>query len=48
LRLSIIDVTSGRTVFARVLGFRGDTDTAWDHAIQFFVRDLAASPPQAR
>jgi hypothetical protein len=48
LRLSIIDVTSGRTVFARVLGFRGDTDTAWDRAIRFFVRDLAATPPQER
>jgi hypothetical protein len=46
LRLSIVDVANGQTVFARALSFRGDTDTAWDRAVQFFVRDLAASPPQ--
>lgn len=48
MRLNIIDVASGRTVFARVLSFRGDTDTAWDKAIQFFVRDLSATKQQQR
>ena len=48
MRLNIIDVTTGRPVFARVLSFRGDTDTAWDNAIRFFVRDLSATPPKQR
>jgi Protein of unknown function (DUF2380) len=48
LRLSIIDVASGVPVFARVLSFRGDDDTAWEHAIQFFVRDLAATSLRER
>lgn len=48
MRLNIIDVATGRVAFARVLGFRGDTDAAWQHAVQFFVRDLAAAPPGER
>ncbi len=48
LRLNIIDVGGGRIVFARVLSFRGDTDTAWENAIQFFVRDLTAAQPERR
>jgi hypothetical protein len=48
MRLSIIDVATGRIVFARVLSFRGDTDAAWDNAVKFFVRDLSATTPQQR
>ena len=48
LRLNIIDVGSGRIVFARVLSFRGDTSTAWERAAQFFVRDLTTAQPQRR
>ena len=48
LRLNIIDVASGRNVFGRDLGFRGDTDEAWQHAVRFFVRDLEAVPAQQR
>jgi hypothetical protein len=48
LRLDIIDVASGRNVFGRDLGFRGDTDEAWQHAVRFFVRDLEAVPAQQR
>ena len=48
LRLNIEDVATGRSVFGRVLSFRGDTDDAWQHAVRFFVRDLQAAPPQER
>jgi hypothetical protein len=48
MRLSIVDVATGRTIFARVLSFRGDTDTAWDNAIRFFVRDLSGTRPEQR
>jgi Protein of unknown function (DUF2380) len=48
LRLNIEDVATGRSVFSRVLSFRGDTDDAWQHAVRFFVRDLQAAPLQAR
>jgi hypothetical protein len=48
LRLNIEDVATGRSVFSRVLSFRGDTDDAWQHAVRFFVRDLQAAPPQER
>jgi hypothetical protein len=43
LRLSIVDVVTGQSVFARELGFRGDTDDAWQHAVRFFVRDQERS-----
>jgi hypothetical protein len=42
LHLIIMDVPTGRAVVDRTLGFRGDTDDAWRHAVRFFVRDLAA------
>jgi hypothetical protein len=48
LRLSIVDVATGQSVFGRELGFRGDTDEAWQHAVRFFVRDLAETAPQRR
>jgi hypothetical protein len=48
LRLSIVDVATGQSVFGRELGFRGDTDEAWQHAVRFFVRDLAETAPQQR
>ena len=48
LRLDIVDVATGRSVFSRDLGFRGDTDDAWQHAARFFVRDLAETPTQQR
>jgi hypothetical protein len=40
LRLSIVDVSTGQSVFSLGLDFRGDTDEAWQHAVRFFVRDL--------
>jgi hypothetical protein len=40
LRLNIVDVGTGQSVFSRWLNFRGDTDEAWQHAVRFFVRDL--------
>ncbi len=43
LHLKIVDVATGHNVFDRVLGFRGDTDDAWQHAVRFFVRDLGAT-----
>jgi hypothetical protein len=48
LRLDIVDVATGRSVFSRDLGFRGDTDDAWQHAARFFVRDLGETPAQQR
>jgi Protein of unknown function (DUF2380) len=48
LRLSIVDVATGQSVFARELGFRGDTDDAWQHAVRFFVRDLQETAVQQR
>lgn len=48
LRLSIVDVATGHAVFGRVLGFRGDTDDAWQHAVRFFVRDLEATDARQR
>ncbi len=44
LRLTIVDVATGQRLFGRTLGFRGDTDEAWQHAVRFFVRDLEATP----
>jgi len=43
LHLSIVNVATGESVFNRVLGFRGDTEEAWQHAARFFVRDLKAT-----
>ena len=48
MRLSIEDVATGRSVFGRELGFRGDTDDAWQHAVRFFVRDLEETTAQQR
>jgi Protein of unknown function (DUF2380) len=48
LRLSIVDVATGQSVFGRELGFRGDTDEAWQHAVRFFVRDLEETAVQQR
>jgi hypothetical protein len=43
LHLRIVDVATGRSVVDRVIGFRGDTDDAWQHAVRFFIRDLGAT-----
>jgi hypothetical protein len=48
LRLRIVDVATGQTIFSRELGFRGDTDEAWQHAARFFVRDLEETAAQQR
>jgi hypothetical protein len=48
LRLSVVDVATGQGVFGRVLGFRGDTDEAWQHAVRFFIRDLESTAAQQR
>jgi hypothetical protein len=48
LHLTIVDVATGHSVFRRELGFRGDTDEAWQHAVRFFVRDLEETPAEQR
>ena len=48
LRLNIVDVATGQIIFSRVLGFRGDTDEAWQRAARFFVRDLEATAAERR
>jgi hypothetical protein len=48
LRLRIVDVATGQGIFGRVLGFRGDTDEAWQRAARFFVRDLDATAAEQR
>jgi hypothetical protein len=48
LRLDIVDVATGRSVFGRDVGFRGDTDEAWQHAVRFLVRDLGETAVQRR
>jgi hypothetical protein len=48
LRLRIVNVATGRAVFARVVGFRGDTDEAWQHAMRFLVHDLEATAAPQR
>jgi hypothetical protein len=48
LRLRIVDVATGQSIFSRVLGFRGDTDEAWQRAARFFVRDLEATAADRR
>ena len=48
LRLRIVDTATGRSDFAREIGFRGDSDEAWQHAVRFFVRDLQETSTQHR
>jgi hypothetical protein len=48
LHLTIVAVATGQSVFRRELGFRGDTDEAWRHAVRFFVRDLEETAAQQR
>jgi hypothetical protein len=48
LRLNIVNVATGQSVFARQVGFRGDSDDAWQHAVRFFVRDLAEAAASER
>jgi hypothetical protein len=48
LHLRCVDVATGQIIFSRELGFRGDTDEAWQHAVRFFVRDLEETPAQQR
>jgi hypothetical protein len=48
LRLDIVDVATGHSVFSRDLSFRGDTDDAWQHAARFFVRDLQETSTEQR
>jgi Tol biopolymer transport system component len=38
----VVDLEADRLVFERLLSFRGDTDEAWRHAGQFFIRDFLA------
>ena len=48
LNLRIIDVATGRIIFARAVSFRGGTGKAWQHAGRFFVRELKQGSVQAR
>lgn len=40
LHAKLIDVSTDRTVLARELSFRGDTDEAWQHAGRFLARQI--------
>lgn len=48
MEIAIKDASTGEIVYARTLGFRGDTDEAWLHAAQFFVEELSQSKSQIR
>ena len=41
-----IDVTTGRTVLAKVFTFRGDTDEAWARAERFIAAEIESIGPQ--
>ena len=43
--VQVIDMASGKSVYGRLLSFRGDTDDAWQHAARFLARDLIAQLP---
>jgi uncharacterized protein DUF2380 len=43
LTYEIHDVATGQITARKSFGFRGDNDTSWTHAIDYMVRDLAAT-----
>src|SRR6516162_869037 len=43
--VQVIDMASGKSVYGRLLSFRGDTDDAWQHAARFLARELIAQLP---
>lgn len=40
INLEVRDVTSGRTVLAKSVDLRGNTDASWQRGIDFLVRDM--------
>jgi hypothetical protein len=40
MKADVVDVNSDKTVYDRLLSFRGDNDAAWDHAKDFLLRQL--------
>jgi hypothetical protein len=44
LSYEIHDVATGQIAARKSFDFRGDNDTAWKHAIDYMVRDLAELP----
>ena len=43
--VQVIDMASGKSVYGRLLSFRGDTDDAWQHAARFLAREVIAQLP---
>ena len=43
--VQVIDMASSKSVYGRLLSFRGDTDDAWQHAARFLARELIAQLP---
>ena len=46
MRAEAISTTSGKTVFTRLLTFRGDSDDAWRHGETFLAEQFVASAPR--
>jgi hypothetical protein len=44
LTYEIHDVKTGQIAGRKSFDFRGDNDIAWNHAIDYMVRDLKAAP----
>jgi Protein of unknown function (DUF2380) len=47
LTYEIHDVASSQIIARKSYDFRGDNDAAWNHAIDYMVRDLKSTPPAA-
>jgi hypothetical protein len=45
---AILRDAEGDVLFQQQVGFRGDTDTAWDRAGSYLVRELAERPAERR
>ena len=46
MRAEAISTTTGKTVFTRLLTFRGDSDDAWRHGETFLAGQFLASAPR--
>ena len=46
MRAEAISTATGKTVFSRLLTFRGDSDDAWHHSETFLAGQFLASAPQ--
>jgi hypothetical protein len=45
---AILRDAEGSVLYQQQVGFRGDTDTAWDRAGDYLVRDMAERPAEPR